>query len=213
MQSRRGKGHAKGHLTWRILKPDIGQDLEMVCGQNRWCQTCSSLLCSLISTELIWQLVISSFPVARFDTALDRRIELIRTFQFQNLPGERLACLLGQERSAKAPKHQHLIWIANSSTQVLFDIRCFDAFPILPTRKGHVWKTLGSSLQYLKLLFDTPQCVCSFVSGFRDFVALSTSLFEAMKARRLFKSLDDDKTGQISFKEILNHTKERRSKG
>eukprot|EP00434_Breviolum_minutum_P011876 symbB.v1.2.010478.t2/scaffold679.1/size173156/14 len=31
----------------------------------------------------------------------------------------------------------------------------------------------------------------------------------AMKARRLFKSLDDDKTGQISFKEILNHTKDR----
>lgn len=31
----------------------------------------------------------------------------------------------------------------------------------------------------------------------------------AMKARRLFKSLDDDETGQISFKEILNHTKDR----
>ena len=29
-----------------------------------------------------------------------------------------------------------------------------------------------------------------------------------MKARRLFKSLDDDETGQISFKEILNHTKD-----
>ena len=36
----------------------------------------------------------------------------------------------------------------------------------------------------------------------------SFSFAEAMKARRLFKSMDDDETGQISYNEILNHTKE-----
>ena len=30
----------------------------------------------------------------------------------------------------------------------------------------------------------------------------------AMKARKLFKSLDDNESGQISYNEILNHTKD-----
>ena len=67
------------------------------------------------------------------------------------------------------PKHQSTKAPTSDLDSQQFHTGPFHAFPILPTRKGHVWKTLGSSLQYLKLLFDTPQCVCSFVSGFRDF--------------------------------------------
>ena len=48
-----------------------------------------------------------------------------------------------------------------------------------------------------------------FTAGFFcQFVPNESPGAQAMKARRLFKSLDDDETGQISFKEILNHTKD-----
>ena len=48
-----------------------------------------------------------------------------------------------------------------------------------------------------------------FTAGFFcQFVPNESAGAQAMKARRLFKSLDDDETGQISFKEILNHTKD-----
>ena len=48
-----------------------------------------------------------------------------------------------------------------------------------------------------------------FISAFFFHLSMeSFSFAEAMKARRLFKSMDDDETGQISYNEILNHTKE-----